>query len=376
MSADYDSVIFNCSCGYGMEMQSRCGPFRVMARYDPAEVPPGIAKDLKGKTVTCSLCGKRWMLQSDYRYTVTMRKQEIAEARNKGGRMNCFGPTKFLGKCVRGRDAKIISCVPCGFKHLHPKPTEEELREYYKQEYFGKEKSDYSAEHNTIDPYWQMVYWEQCEALGSWSNLRKPMWKLLDVGCGRDPVFLRYALKHGQAAPSCSTGMDPSLEEKTDLVCTSWEEVDQRGHDWNLVNLGFVLEHAANPCEVLYNCWSRLELGGRLLVEVPFDYNPVQAHRPSGMPPWWVSTPDHINYFTPESLKGLLRRCGFWCKLERTTYPVELLKLHGYDYSTDSSVGPQLNERRSHLQEFWRDSGMSQQTTIGRTVWIIAEKIA
>jgi len=111
-----------------------------------------------------------------------------------------------------------------------------------------------------------------------------------------------------------------------------------------------------------------------LLVEVPWDFNPIQkqASLCAGKDGWWVSTPDHINYFNPKSLENLLTRCGLQVCSMRTTYPVELFRLHGEDYSQDEKARARLNERRVELQEFWWASGMSKWTHIGRTVWAIA----
>jgi len=290
--------------------------------------------------------------------------------------MNCIGKTVFKGKCVRGHDVEVLDCLVCGFKHLHPKPTEEELEEYYKKEYFGKEKPDYSAEHKAIDGYWQQVYSEQCEALEKTAMIP---WTVLDVGCGRDPVFLRFVMDNnfGGFLNSDYVGIDPSLDRAQNsyegyTIHPSWEGYEAaKGEDApSVINLGFVLEHAGNPFEVLSKCAEHMSSKTSLLVEVPFDFNPIQGMVGGNH---WVSSPDHLNYFTPTSLRQLLERCGLGVLHLRTTYPVELLKIHGYDYSIDSSVGPQLNKRRGRLQELWRSSGMSQQTKIGRTVWAIAK---
>ena len=301
----------------------------------------------------------------------------------------CTGPSIFEGTCVRGRETRIIDCISCGFAHVDPRPTEEELAEYYKEKYFGDEKPDYSAEHHTIDKYWRQVYSEQWTAMGRDRIVQNR--KLLDVGCGRDPVWLRYALENGLVHPGFYViGIEPSLEQAADCgrirIFPSWEEFGRddlssccEGAHFDVINLGFVLEHARNPFDVLSKCKMymrdyRATGTTFLLVEVPWDFNPIQkqASLCAGKDGWWVSTPDHINYFNPKSLENLLTRCGLQVCSMRTTYPVELFRLHGEDYSQDEKARARLNERRAELQEFWWTSGMSEWTHIGRTVWAIA----
>jgi SAM-dependent methyltransferase len=279
--------------------------------------------------------------------------------------------------------------------HLSPRPTTEELTEYYQEEYFDQEKPDYSAEHNAIHEYWEEVYGEQLEVVISKLKpcrlhgiaIYEGPSRVLDAGCGRDPLFLKSLKRIAPQLAHMPQGLEPSLPERTRVgdieLYRNWEELPFPGFD--VINMGFVLEHAFNPFELLLKAHEHLFVGGVLLAEVPYDFNPVQDRLDHYE---CVSTPDHVNYFNPRSLYDLLKRCGFRVEEMRTTYPVELFKLSGLDYSCDEAARKLLNDRRHVLQRFWAQSGCSRvpsyqmdgrvegRTVLGRTVWAVASKRA
>jgi len=136
-----------------------------------------------------------------------------------------------------------------------------------------------------------------------------------------------------------------------------------------------VLEHVPHPKQVLAECRACLGDGGKLLVEVPWDWNPLQmgAWCPGKEVPWWVSTPDHVNYYTPSSLEGLLRSAGFKPEIVRSTYPIEQLLLEGHDYRKDPKAKKLAVSCRAERQREWWALGRSR-SGLGRTVWCVATK--
>lgn len=306
--------------------------------------------------------------------------------------MDCVGPELYKGKCVRGRDVVVIDCKACGFAHIHPKPTKEETEAYYREVYYETEKPEYKQQHDDLDDYWQQVYEEQLEVGFRYESSGYQPY-VLDVGCGHQAPFLKAVRKRWPGkhlTMSRLYGMDPALSPGfvvTDdgiTLFSSWAQVDEgrpREGWFDIINLGFVLEHVPNPAEVLWECHERLSDGGALVVEVPFDFNPIQnfhfehaVFQGTRQNAWWTSSPDHVNYFVPGSLADLVRRCGFYVREQGTTYPVELFILHGTDYRTDEVARKLSVKERALLQRFWRESGMSRQTKIGRTTWLIAGK--
>ena len=292
--------------------------------------------------------------------------------------------TLYEGKCVRGRDTKIVFCGTCGYAHVYPRPSAEEMAEYYKGAYYQAEKPAYSADQDRLGEYLDVVNQEKLAALGEARAFHRVA---VDVGCGRETRWMKVLANAGY---KCQ-GIDPCLAEsqlldnlflvqpdwKTYAGVGLWEPVD-------VVSLNFVLEHVLDPRAVLAECREYMPSDSRLLIEVPNDFNPDQMLicLREAVPcwndrqvPWWVSTPDHINYWTPGSLENLLRSCGFRVEVMRSTWPVERLILEGFDYRVDPEAKKLAVSCRAERQREWWALGKSARC-VGRTVWCVARKEA
>jgi len=305
--------------------------------------------------------------------------------------MSCVGPILYHGKCVRGNDVRVIDCASCGYAHLHPKPSEAALEKYYQETYYGGDKPDYKAEIDRVADYQEVVYAAQARYLPTGLMDNESMWHLpvLEVGCGHDAPFLHYMAENRLPRSDAPTlyGLDPGVVPYrfnsagfNFKIVRKWDYLGMIPFAW--IALPFVLEHIHDPVEVLYRCRSHLATGGKLLLEVPFDFNPLQlSMRPEDDPAWWVSSPDHLNYFTPRSMEGLLCRAGLRMVHCESTYPVELFIAQGQDYREDQAAKNLLVEKRAYLQVLWADLGwgrpnvfsLSPYPLAGRTFWMVAE---
>lgn len=90
------------------------------------------------------------------------------------------------------------------------------------------------------------------------------------------------------------------------------------------------LEHEAQPRLVLERAFKRLKPGGRILLRSP-NYNSVNR-RIMGAEWCGFRFPDHVNYFTPRSLRALAESVGYefrwmnWLSLFDDNLIVELIK--------------------------------------------------
>jgi SAM-dependent methyltransferase len=142
---------------------------------------------------------------------------------------------------------------------------------------------------------------------------------LLDIGCGGganlaafsalgftaigvepDAAARREAAKYGRVLPGTAESLP--------------EEVLSRSYD--TVLLSHVLEHCIDPAVALNNVKEVIAKGGRLIVEVPNNAAFGFWHYRQSWP--WSDVPRHLHFFTRESLKMLLQRCGF--EVDRTIY--------------------------------------------------------
>jgi 2-polyprenyl-3-methyl-5-hydroxy-6-metoxy-1,4-benzoquinol methylase len=134
---------------------------------------------------------------------------------------------------------------------------------------------------------------------------------LVDFGCGAGS-FVRAA----QAAGFAATGIDFSetrqgqSEKNGVAVVASFDEYERAGRPKpRIVTMFEVLEHLAEPREVLLDIASRMEPNGILIVTVPDCSGIEQPHNSAEFAN--VHPLEHINHFTPSTLAAMLDRAGF-----------------------------------------------------------------
>ena len=95
---------------------------------------------------------------------------------------------------------------------------------------------------------------------------------------------------------------------------------------YDIVMLLNVLEHLRNPALTLSLIREKvLNKKGVLVLEVPNDFNHLQqvANKEFKLDEWWVIPPNHINYFSPNSLISLLQACNYNI-LINTSFPLNV----------------------------------------------------
>ena len=251
-------------------------------------------------------------------------------------------------------EKQVINCQTCGFNHIYPFPDREELETFYREEYHQKvkafpyEKMTGEAVQNKLaevgkNRRFQEIY-EDVARLKQAEGRR-----MLDVGCGNnllarfflDKGWTVYALEPNRAAAEYLRKFNLQVFE------TSAEKMETCGiKDVTFVNMSFVLEHIYEPYRVLSSLHKIMAPGGLLRVCVPNDFSEGQmAYAEYYQETYrWVYLPDHINYFTFDSLSRLLARTGFREVYRTTNFPLEFLLAAGLNYYADEEarkkVGP------------------------------------
>ena len=257
----------------------------------------------------------------------------------------------FVLDSVNGFD--VIECELCGFKHIVPIPTPEELEAVYRQEYYAVEKPLYLERVREDLDWWNLVYNERYDTFEE--LLPSDQRRILDVGSG--PGFF---LLHGKQRGWQTLGIEPSaqaavhsrelgLEIIEDFLT---EETAKRLGTFDVVHMSEVLEHIPDPKGMLQIARRLLGAGGLLCVVVPNDYNPFQhaLRTTCGYKPWWVAPPHHINYFDFDSLSQLLASCGFKVVLREATFPIDMFLLMGDNYVGNGALGKQCHAKRKKFE--------------------------
>jgi 2-polyprenyl-3-methyl-5-hydroxy-6-metoxy-1,4-benzoquinol methylase len=280
----------------------------------------------------------------------------------------------------------VIECEACGFKHITPIPIQEELANYYKTEFVGKRPQLIDKIKEDLE-WWKVVYAEKYDFFERYFPDKDR--RLLDVGCG-----LGYFLTDGKDRGWDVMGIEPS-EQSVKHACglglkvlntTVYDEGVKHLGKFHVVHMTEVLEHLSDPIEAIATCHNLLVSGGLLYLAVPNDYNILQnmLRESMGFKPWWVSPPEHINYFDFASLQKLVEAKGFEVILKTTTFPMEMFLLMGQNYVNDNQLGSECHTHRKNLEINIQRGGLEKlkeefykifaEKGMGREVVLIARK--
>ena len=202
----------------------------------------------------------------------------------------------------------VHRCRTCGLGFLDPRPSESEIEDLYRSDYFS-ERYD-----GGIDPdspqYQKRLSGEQHRTKFIRSIKRSGY--LLDIGCGYG-YFLDASRRKGFKVH----GLDVSewaaryAVEKLDLSITIGKigDVYLPCHNFDIITMWHSLEHTPDPHMALQRAKSWLKKDGILVIDVP-NYEGTDARKIWNEWDGW-SLPYHYWHFTYKSLKKLLNQHGF-----------------------------------------------------------------
>lgn len=267
-------------------------------------------------------------------------------------------------------------CDDCGFYHVDPYPDNAFLSKYYKQ---------YEM------PTAQANLAETARLLAKNVSTSST---IIDIGCG-DGAFLKEMHVLGFKK---LVGFDqsPGLERAKLLgfgqfyhagVGDFLEQTEAAGScQGEVIAMINVLEHVPDPLALLRRLFQLLPENGMLCITVPNDFSQLQQAflKIKGHEPWFVCLPDHLNYFSFDTLRNALKQCGYEVIDQSSLYPLELFLLQDLDYIGDPILGPIAHKRRVTFEENMKDAGMSDVLDhfyktlasggYGRSVMVVARK--
>lgn len=244
---------------------------------------------------------------------------------------------------------KIIDCPKCNFTHISPIPSVKNRQEYYENKYYQSHSQPLLEFKKELhDQKWLDQQSEEHRLL--LKKFGKSNGKVLDIGCGNG-FFLHYMQSKGWNA----LGIEPNSFARKNAdslgVKTKSNFSGLKNSSFDVIMLRYTLEHIPNPSSMLKKIKKYLVKNGLLIVMVPNDFNPLQLSvEKMGYKQWWVSTPDHINYFNFKSLKKLLKKINYNVVYQTTDFPMELFLLLGNDYVNNSSIGKKYHKQRINFE--------------------------
>lgn len=291
-----------------------------------------------------------------------------------------------------------------GFLRLDPVPEEGRLQRFYESKYYeiirsGQRGQDLKRlmgggpaarkERGWLE---KTLYADVRSVLDRALPIRKGRRrKILDIGCGSGD-FLAFMRKAGWSV----CGLDLSPEAARAARRKGIEVMEQplgellgagrlREGVCQAVTLFHVLEHLPRPVEFLHAARRLLCPGGILVVQVPNDFNRLQLAVTNGArtKPWWVVSPDHVNYFSFSSLRVLFRKMGLRTVAAQGDFPMELFLLLGaeFNYVGRPEVGWRCHQGRIRFdttisQEVRRSLyGSLAQVGLGRNCLVFGQRV-
>jgi len=176
------------------------------------------------------------------------------------------------------------------------------------------------------------------------------------VGCG-EGFFGGYFHKNGWKVKACDFSKygvakhHPELLdnfEQGDIYQILQQEIEI-GKKYDLINLSNVLEHVIDPIATLTMLKNIMSSKTILRVCVPNDFSFIQHYLVNNKlcTQTWVNPPEHLSYFTPNTLRSLIQSVGLNAHKILTTFPIEYFIFNEHsNYTKDKTKGKQAHYAR------------------------------
>lgn len=137
-------------------------------------------------------------------------------------------------------------------------------------------------------------------------NKKKDVW--IDVGAG-DGGFLRTVGASRRIGVEVSASGRKIMEQNGLETLSDKQFLKAKGLNADIISFWHVLEHVGNPWDYLKAAKNNLRKGGKIIIGVPniasFEFTLAREY-------WFHLQPKfHIWYFTPRSIKKLLKKEGY-----------------------------------------------------------------
>jgi len=253
-----------------------------------------------------------------------------------------------------------------GFYQVTPTPSAEEITKFYADEFYTDEYKNFN------DASLEVQIKDKAFFEGRWSDIydnfleiNKDLKKgnsILDIGCGWAQALLFFKEKGFDCY-----GFDPAIEA-VEYGCKKGLNIKHAGLDgmdvfenkkFEMVTMFNVLEHLANPSQTINQIKEILQPNGILAIDVPNEFNDFQTvgRDVHGLDDWWVAPPNHLNYFSKDSLVKFLVSHGFSVEISESSFPLEMFLLFGENYVKDGNLGGQCHKKRVLFEENLRKHG-------------------
>ena len=224
----------------------------------------------------------------------------------------------WFTKPVDNQSFKIASCMTCGSAMVLPRPSQQEMDDYYQTHSYGEPTLESAL---ALDKSHFPDSSEDAKRVIKRLKALAPGKRFMDIGAGVG-FFSREARAQGfevtafEPNPNSASGFQQLVGEPPLQMLLSGNEVNHYVSGQDAVLLSQVLEHICDVDDMLDTISKVLVSGGIAAIAVPY-FGSILS-RLQGKKDMYISPPEHVNYFSMAGLDALFERYGFE-KVESTT---------------------------------------------------------
>ena len=262
-----------------------------------------------------------------------------------------------------------------GFWQADPLPSTEELKEYYENIYYQLcPSSTYSPKYSEPELEYfknraliiENIFQQRLCLQGG--KIHK---NIIDIGCG-EGFLLHHFLKknwHVEGVDFSSHGIKAQCPDLLPFftegnVFSLLEEKIKQGKKYDFINLSNVLEHVIDPIDLLERLKHISTPTAMIHISVPNDFSNFQYFLLDCgylLKETWFAPPDHLNYFTFDTLKILIEHVGYKISRMLADFPIELFLSNEHsNYWKDRTKGEQAHLSRVNVDNFLINQGLEK----------------
>lgn len=254
-----------------------------------------------------------------------------------------------------------------GYYSVIDMPNKEDLKNFYESKYFQNDGMRYDHTY-TQD---ELIFMENKAKVADYilnTINNKSKKSILDVGSG-EGFFAKYFFAQDNNIKTLDFSSFAISHHNPELIETlqqgdifdSLDDVINNQEKYDLINLSNVLEHVIDPIELLGKLKFLLQNDSLLRISVPNDYSEFQNFllEKEYTTNTWLCPPEHLHYFTFESLKNLLISLDYDIEVCMGEFPIELfLTNKESNYIHDKTKGKAAHTSRVETDNFLFNQGI------------------
>lgn len=249
-----------------------------------------------------------------------------------------------------------------GFYQYDPKPSDEELHNYYANKYYQEGRGSYSVSYTDEEiAYFKLKAWLVYRKISQLADIEKG--KLIDIGCGEGWVmgeFNRQGIsvlgldfsRHG--VEKINPDLLPFFEQGN--IYELLEEKVRIKLKFDFLILANVIEHVRDPVQLLQKIRKIMHSNSILVIVAPNDFSPLHdllLREKKITRKFWLCYPEHLSYFNKEGMSNLLLDLGFKIRAVVADNPVDLNLLNdNSNYIEEPEKGKNIHLFRIRTDNF------------------------